>query len=109
ALAGVWSGRVRRVALADEQPAHPSGLPPADLVGRLEPDRDDGPGRDVAAGTEGEAMRAAAAGLARLARVDQPEQAMEPLNAWLRPGDVVLLKASRGVALERLIPLLPSL
>jgi UDP-N-acetylmuramoyl-tripeptide--D-alanyl-D-alanine ligase len=239
ALAGVWSGRVRRVALADEQPAHPSGLPPADLVGRLEPDRDDGPGMDVAAGaplripgwptlrlplagrhnarnlllalavaeelgvptqaltdlrtelpggrnrrlklgaltlldetynaspeavlaaldllaaqpgggrryavlgtmlelgerslelhsqvatrardlgldglvivaagTEGEAMRAAAAGLARLARVDQPEQAMEPLNAWLRPGDVVLLKASRGVALERLIPLLPSL
>jgi UDP-N-acetylmuramoyl-tripeptide--D-alanyl-D-alanine ligase len=25
---------------------------------------------------------------------------------WLRPGDALLLKASRGVALERLLPLL---
>jgi UDP-N-acetylmuramoyl-tripeptide--D-alanyl-D-alanine ligase len=41
--------------------------------------------------------------------VNQPEQALEPLSAWLDPGDVVLLKASRGVALERLIPLLPNL
>jgi UDP-N-acetylmuramoyl-tripeptide--D-alanyl-D-alanine ligase len=63
----------------------------------------------VAAGAEGEAMHAAAAGLPRLARVNQPEQALEPLSAWLDPGDVVLLKASRGVALERLIPLLPNL
>ncbi|MFM8277868.1 MAG: UDP-N-acetylmuramoyl-tripeptide--D-alanyl-D-alanine ligase [Cyanobium sp.] len=63
----------------------------------------------VAAGAEGEAMHAAATGLPRLARVCQPEQALEPLRAWLDPGDVVLLKASRGVALERLIPLLPTL
>ncbi|MEB3361626.1 MAG: UDP-N-acetylmuramoyl-tripeptide--D-alanyl-D-alanine ligase [Synechococcaceae cyanobacterium] len=239
ALAGVWTGRVRRVALADEEPVHPAGLPPADLVGQLEPDSVAGSGvgvaagaplripgwptlrlplagrhnarnlllalavaeelgvpkealtgletdlpggrnrrqqlgaltlldetynaspeavlaaldllaaqaasgrryavlgtmlelgerslelhgqvaeraRDlgldglviVASGAEGEAMEAAAAGLPRLARVNQPEQALEPLSAWLTPGDVVLLKASRGVALERLIPLLPNL
>jgi UDP-N-acetylmuramoyl-tripeptide--D-alanyl-D-alanine ligase len=239
ALAGAWSGRVRRVALADEQAAHPAGLPAADLVGRLEADSAAGSGVDVAAGApltipgwptlrlplagrhnarnlllalavaeelgvpkqalsdlrtelpggrnrrqqlgaltlldetynaspeavlaalellaaqpgsgrryavlgtmlelgerslelhgqvaerardlgldglvivaagaEGEAMQAAAAGLPRLARVNQPEQALEPLSAWLDPGDVVLLKASRGVALERLIPLLPNL
>jgi len=30
------------------------------------------------------------------------------LSGWLQRGDVVLLKASRGVALERLIPLLPD-
>jgi UDP-N-acetylmuramoyl-tripeptide--D-alanyl-D-alanine ligase len=40
--------------------------------------------------------------------VESPEQAAEPLSQWLEPGDVLLLKASRGVALERLIPLLPQ-
>jgi UDP-N-acetylmuramoyl-tripeptide--D-alanyl-D-alanine ligase len=35
-----------------------------------------------------------------------PEEVAAPLKALLRPGDVVLLKASRGVQLERLIPLL---
>jgi UDP-N-acetylmuramoyl-tripeptide--D-alanyl-D-alanine ligase len=50
ALAGTWSGRVRRVALADEQAAHPAGLPPADLVGGLEADSASGSGVDVAAG-----------------------------------------------------------
>jgi len=30
------------------------------------------------------------------------------LSGWLQHGDVVLLKASRGVALERLILLLPD-
>ncbi|MFN7898219.1 MAG: UDP-N-acetylmuramoyl-tripeptide--D-alanyl-D-alanine ligase [Synechococcaceae cyanobacterium] len=238
ALAGVWSGRVRRVALADEQANHPIGLPPADLVGHLEcsstgSDMDVAAGAPlgipgwpplrlplagrhnarnlllalavaeelsvpkhalthleaeppggrsgrqrlgaltlldetynaspeavlaaldllvaepatgrryavlgtmlelgerslelhrqvaerartlgldglviVAAGAEGEAMQAAAAGLSRLVRVDQPEQALEPLLRWLERGDVLLLKASRGVALERLIPLLPNL
>jgi len=57
-------------------------------------------------GAEGEAMQAAAAGLPRLARVAEPEAAASALGAWLRPGDVVLLKASRAVALERLLPLL---
>ena len=57
-------------------------------------------------GEEGAAMVAAATGLARLRQVDCPEAAAEPLQQWLEPGDVLLLKASRGVALERLIPLL---
>ena len=60
----------------------------------------------VAGDPEGAAMAAAAAGLERLERVNDPEAALAPLLAWLSPGDVVLLKASRGVALERLIPLL---
>ena len=57
-------------------------------------------------GEEGAAMVEAATGLARLRQVDCPEAAAEPLQQWLEPGDVLLLKASRGVALERLIPLL---
>ena len=57
-------------------------------------------------GEEGAAMVEAATGLSRLRQVDCPEDAAEPLKQWLQPGDVVLLKASRGVALERLIPLL---
>ena len=60
----------------------------------------------VDGGPEGEAMLAAAQGLARLERVDTPAGAAEPLCQWLEPGDVLLLKASRGVALEQLIPLL---
>ncbi len=62
----------------------------------------------VSQGAEAEAMAAAAASMSRLAVVAQPEQAVEPLAAWLQRGDVLLLKASRGVALERLIPLLPK-
>ncbi len=62
----------------------------------------------VAEGEEGDVMVAAAAGLARLARVEAPDEALEPLAAWLRPGDALLLKASRGVGLERLIPLLEA-
>jgi UDP-N-acetylmuramoyl-tripeptide--D-alanyl-D-alanine ligase len=54
-------------------------------------------------------MAEAAAALPRLVVVDTPEQAADPLASWLRSGDVVLLKASRGVALERLLPLLPPL
>ena len=57
-------------------------------------------------GEEGSAMVEAATGLSRLRQVDCPEAAAEPLQQWLQPGDVLLLKASRGVALERLIPLL---
>ncbi len=56
----------------------------------------------------GQAMAEVASGLNRLALVATPEAAAEPLGQWLQAGDVVLLKASRGVVLERLIPLLPS-
>jgi UDP-N-acetylmuramoyl-tripeptide--D-alanyl-D-alanine ligase len=63
----------------------------------------------VAGGLEAAAMAEAAAALPRLAVVETPEQAAAPLAGWLQSGDVLLLKASRGVALERLIPLLPSL
>ena len=63
----------------------------------------------VDGGDEGQAMAKAVSGLDRLALVATPEAAAAPLGQWLQAGDVVLLKASRGVALERLIPLLPSL
>ena len=63
----------------------------------------------VAADPEAASMAAAAASLDRLAVVSMPEAAAQPLRHWLQSGDVVLLKASRGVALERLLPLLPSL
>jgi UDP-N-acetylmuramoyl-tripeptide--D-alanyl-D-alanine ligase len=62
----------------------------------------------VDAGAEGAAMAEAAAAVPRLVVVSTPEQAAAPLLHWLVPGDVLLLKASRGVALERLIPLLPQ-
>ncbi len=62
----------------------------------------------VATGEEAQAMEAAAAGLPRLQRVISPEAAAEVLLDWLQPGDRVLLKASRGVALERAIPLLQA-
>ena len=62
----------------------------------------------VASGAEADAMAQAACSLPRLTVVGTPEQAAAPLQDWLRAGDVVLLKASRGVALERLIPLLPE-
>lgn len=62
----------------------------------------------VASGEEAQAMEAAAAGLPRLQRVASPEAAAAVLLDWLQPGDRVLLKASRGVALERAIPLLEA-
>ncbi|MEI6360402.1 MAG: UDP-N-acetylmuramoyl-tripeptide--D-alanyl-D-alanine ligase, partial [Synechococcus sp. ELA619] len=58
----------------------------------------------VDGGAEGQVMAAAAQGLPRLALVASPEEAAQELVAWLEPGDQVLLKASRGVALERAIP-----
>jgi UDP-N-acetylmuramoyl-tripeptide--D-alanyl-D-alanine ligase len=60
----------------------------------------------VDAGPEGEAMAAGAGPLARLARVASPAEAAAVLAGWLEPGDGVLLKASRGVALEQVLPLL---
>ena len=63
----------------------------------------------VDGGEEGKAMAEVAAPLPHLQLVSHPEDAAAPLAAWLNSADVLLLKASRGVALERLIPLLPSL
>ena len=63
----------------------------------------------VDGGAEGKAMAEVAASLPHLQLVASPEDAAAPLMDWLDSGDVLLLKASRGVALERLIPLLPSL
>lgn len=42
----------------------------------------------------------------RLLTADTPEELAPSLRGALKPGDVVLFKASRGVALERLYPLL---
>ena len=63
----------------------------------------------VDGGAEGKAMAEVASSLPHLKLVSKPEDAAAPLAAWLESGDVLLLKASRGVALERLIPLLPCL
>jgi UDP-N-acetylmuramoyl-tripeptide--D-alanyl-D-alanine ligase len=62
----------------------------------------------VNGGPEGEAMAAAASGLGRLEHVADPQAAAAVLRGWLRPGDTLLVKASRGVALEQLIPLLAA-
>ncbi|NCV91624.1 MAG: UDP-N-acetylmuramyl peptide synthase, partial [Synechococcaceae bacterium WB7_3xG_012] len=62
----------------------------------------------VANGAEAEAMAQAAAPLPQVLVVERPEDAAGALQQWLLAGDVLLLKASRGVALERLIPLLPE-
>ena len=62
----------------------------------------------VASGEEAQAMEAAATGMPRLQRAASPEAAADVLLGWLQPGDRVLLKASRGVALERAIPLLEA-
>jgi UDP-N-acetylmuramoyl-tripeptide--D-alanyl-D-alanine ligase len=63
----------------------------------------------VVDGVEAEAMEPIALSLPAFARVSTPEDAMNPLRDWLRPGDTLLLKASRGGALERLLPLLDTL
>jgi UDP-N-acetylmuramoyl-tripeptide--D-alanyl-D-alanine ligase len=60
----------------------------------------------MAEGEEGERMVQAAASLPHLRRVVSIQEATPVLAQWLRRGDRLLLKASRGVALEGLIPLL---
>ncbi len=58
----------------------------------------------VADGAEADAMTNAAHSLAYFAVVSSPEKAMQPLLSWLKAGDVLLLKASRAVSLEILLP-----
>jgi UDP-N-acetylmuramoyl-tripeptide--D-alanyl-D-alanine ligase len=60
-------------------------------------------------GQEGKVMEGAAQGLNRLALAANPTAAAALVRPWLNPGDSLLLKASRGVALEQLIPLLGAL
>ena len=57
-------------------------------------------------GPEAEAMQGAANSLKYVEVVFSPEKAFFILKNWLRCGDFLLLKASRQVALERLLPLL---
>ena len=59
-------------------------------------------------GLLGDAVVAGAGQALPVVQVDQPQAALSHLLAWLKPGDHLLLKASRGVLLERLIPLLQS-
>ncbi len=64
----------------------------------------------VAEGRVAESINDVAANLiTRCAVVSSAEEALTPLKSWLRCGDVVLLKASRAIELERLIPLLAHL
>ncbi|HZM72958.1 MAG TPA: UDP-N-acetylmuramoyl-tripeptide--D-alanyl-D-alanine ligase [Candidatus Polarisedimenticolia bacterium] len=59
----------------------------------------------IGAGAAGIAEGASTAGLdsARILRVDDRDAALDALRSRLRPGDVVLVKASRGVALDVLV------
>jgi len=59
----------------------------------------------VAQGPEAAAMKDAASSLQYYAVASTPEEAFQPLRSWINHGDIVLLKASRGVSLERLIPI----
>ncbi len=57
-------------------------------------------------GDEGQAMFTVAKSMPYVEVVSSPEQAYYVLKSWLISGDYLLLKASRKVALERLLPLL---
>ncbi len=60
----------------------------------------------LAADNEADALMAGASGLDLVIRVDSPEAAADQLQKILKPGDYLLLKASRAIALEKVIPLL---
>jgi UDP-N-acetylmuramoyl-tripeptide--D-alanyl-D-alanine ligase len=62
----------------------------------------------VDGGEEGKVMQGAAQGLDRVALAANPAEAAALVQPWLAAGDSLLLKASRGVALEQLIPLLQA-
>ncbi|MYF20049.1 MAG: UDP-N-acetylmuramoyl-tripeptide--D-alanyl-D-alanine ligase [Synechococcus sp. SB0677_bin_5] len=59
-------------------------------------------------GPLGDALVAGAGQALPVAQVDEPQAALGHLLAWLKPDDHLLLKASRVVALERLVPLLQA-
>ncbi len=60
-------------------------------------------------GDEVDAMVLAGINLSYVELVSTPEEAFDVIKKWLRPGDYLLLKASRKVALDRLIPLIKGL
>ena len=60
-------------------------------------------------GPEVEAMYSEGSAMKYIQLASKPEEAFFILRKWLIPGDFLLLKASRKVALERLIPLLKEL
>ncbi len=60
----------------------------------------------AANGPEAAAMATEAASLPNFVIVSTPEEAAKPLDNWLKSGDVLLLKASRNIRLERLLPFL---
>ena len=59
-------------------------------------------------GPLGDALVAGAGQALPVVQVAEPQAALKPVLGWLTPADHLLLKASRGVALERLIPLLQA-
>jgi UDP-N-acetylmuramoyl-tripeptide--D-alanyl-D-alanine ligase len=96
ALAGI--GEARRVAVLGEVLELGDGSHDAHVdVGRLAAEL----GVDLVV-----AVGAGAAGIAkgageRAMAVDDVDDAVRVLSAWLTPADVVLVKASRGIRLER--------
>ena len=60
----------------------------------------------VSEGLEAQALAAGANGLMRLRVVNTTEEALNPLLAWVKSGDTILIKGSRAIKLERLLPLL---
>ncbi len=60
----------------------------------------------VSSGAEAKAMAKTGSSLGSFAVVERPEDAAQYLFDWLEAGDVLLLKASRDIKMERLIPLL---
>tara|TARA_Y100001968_G_scaffold296229_1_gene304274 strand:- start:1160 stop:2563 length:1404 start_codon:yes stop_codon:yes gene_type:complete len=62
----------------------------------------------VSEGTEAEVMFQETKKLPHVKIVATPEEAFPLLCSWLKPGDVVLLKASRSIGLEKLYVLLKN-
>ncbi len=62
----------------------------------------------VGKGSDAKAMTLAAKDLPFVQVVDTAEEAFNPLISWIKPGDIVLLKGSHSIGLERLFTLLKN-
>tara|TARA_Y100001968_G_scaffold326434_1_gene369483 strand:+ start:1659 stop:3053 length:1395 start_codon:yes stop_codon:yes gene_type:complete len=60
----------------------------------------------VAKGEEAEAINSESNKFPKFKIVSSPEKALEPIKEWLKNGDTVLLKGSRSIELDRLLPLM---